>query len=161
MITTKGFEKLNNKLDQIPKRLRSEAVSIFGEPAAEMIEMIKKKTSAISVTGTLEKSTAVQLTLPQMGLSGFSINVEIGQFAEYAFARERGAGPRIVPIADLEAWASARFDGINATRIAYIMQRKIAEEGTKPHPLVEPILQAELPKYYQEVYQKVLEVFNG
>lgn len=64
--------------------------------------------------------------------------------APYSEDVEYGSDPHWVPIEDLLKWG--RHKGIDENFI-YAIQKKIAKEGTQPHPFVMPAIYKVIDKY--------------
>lgn len=145
------LKKLNQMYAQAPERTTRaiyEALEKTGNKVVEnTVNQIKRKKLVDS--GQLMQSVR---TYP---LPGFKQVIEVG--AKYAAALEDGSSPRWVPIKPLKRWAKRK---LGKEFVAYIVQKNIAERGTKPKHYFSDAIDRSLPqvtKYWDDIFDKVFK----
>lgn len=156
-IDEQSFANLNKRFKVLDKRVRkasTEGLVKFGMLIIAKAQETLKKNGSIA-TSFLFKSGKV--------LKKSDGSVEAGFDSHYAgaveFGRKAGGMP---PVKMILQWLKKKRIGKDEEResMAWAIAKNIADEGTKPHPFLEPAYEeyrGKIQEYMQEVINKEIE----
>lgn len=150
-IQINGLQELKKTFSKSDSIANKELQSAMDESTMYVKGEIRNKIIDVGAnnTGNLVKNVFVYESKPSRG--------RIGVGEKYGLYVEKGTKAHFPPVAPLERWAQTK---LGKSGIGFLIARKIAREGTKAKPFVEPTFQKSKPviaKRFDEATRKIVE----
>lgn len=139
-----GLDEVLKALDRADKEVRSAAMKGLEEGGMNIIEdaMVNLRHNGSVVTGFLRRSGRVQKVNDTSLDVGFfdTTNKNSGYALYVEYGRRSGKFP---PLDEIVQWVKTKFSlkDKDARSVGFLVARKIAQEGSKPHPFFGPAVQ--------------------
>lgn len=159
-IQVEGLDQLQRRFARLPKEVQRTCFNAMQAGAMDIIADAKNnlRSNTSVVTGLLRASGKVQKVNDSTLDAGFFSSENKGNgyawFVEYG--RKAGKFP---PVDEIAQWVYKKFhlkDRKEAASIGFMIARKIAREGTKPHPFFSPAIE----RGWSKMMAKIQSIIN-
>jgi len=148
-----GLDKLVSQFERAKVNFKPVLLQSMQKSTTHIKQVIRRTidTEGITFQGSLKRSVSEVEVTWSRGVVG--VGEKYGETVE--FGRKPGSRP---PTAPLERWASLK---LGQPGLGYIIAKKIGEQGTKPHPFVEPSYREAAPqvlRYFRDGAQIIVQM---
>lgn len=151
-----GLDKVMGMIERSGKYTREAILKGFEAAGMDIIAEAQRnlRNNGSVVTGALRQSGHIQKTKDGIDVGFFDTTGKNSGYAWFVeFGRRAGKFP---PLDEIQQWAYKKLnmDEKASRSVGFMIARKIARFGTKPHPFFQPAVEKIMPKLEEYVKQE-------